>query len=196
MSVRQGSSIIAIGNVAVDGDTTSFNANNSLQANGVINKNTAVGATEKIYDWVGTLAEYTAQDIEHTHPEYTCYITDDDASELLNTAWASGLGMPNTSRYESLTVLATGSEYTAPANGWFFASGTCRSGASVGVVRLTNNTNPNMLVDSSNWCSGATGRTVSVFLPMRAGDTAEFIYGSYTNSDLKMIFVYAEGNGQ
>ena len=195
MSIKQGSNYLAVSNVSVDGDTISANAYNSLQAIGTINKNSTAVDTVK-YDWVGTTSEYIAQDIEHTHPEYTCYITDDDASELLNTAWASGLGMPNTLRYESLTVLATGSEYTAPANGWFFASGTCRSGASVGVVRLTNNTNPNMLVDSSSWCSGATGRTVSVFLPMRAGDTAEFIYGSYTNSDLKMIFVYAEGNGQ
>lgn len=124
----------------------------------------------------------------------TCANRDSDNFTNAGKTYLSGLGMPNILRYESLTVLATGSEYTAPANGWFFASGTCRSGASVGVVRLTNNTNPDMLVDSSSWCSGATGRTVSVFLPMKAGDTAEFIYGSYTNTDLKMIFVYADGD--
>jgi len=195
MSIRKGSVYIAGNNISIDGDTISYNSNNSLQANGVINKNPTAVDTIK-YDWVGTTSEYTTQNISTLHPDWLCYITDDDASELLNTAWASGLGMPNTSRYEDLTVLVSDSEYTAPANGWFFARGTCRSGASVGIVRLINDTNPNMLIETSSWCSGSTGRTVSVFLPMKAGDTAKFVYGSYTNSDLKMTFVYAEGNGQ
>lgn len=41
------------------------------------NKNTANGADEYVYNWVGTLAQYTAQDIEHTHPDWVCLITDD-----------------------------------------------------------------------------------------------------------------------
>ena len=129
MSVRQGSSIIAIGNVAVDGDTTSFNANNSLQANGVINKNTAVGATEKIYDWVGTLAEYTAQDAATNHPDWLCFITDDQAGDFVDFADINAsnftntgkgvittMGYPDVTRAESLTPLASGSEYTATEN--------------------------------------------------------------------------------
>ena len=81
MSVRQGSNLIAIGNVQVDGDTVSFNQNHSLQAKGVINKNESQTATQKLYDWVGTLQEYQDQYIERDHPEWICYITDDHEAE-------------------------------------------------------------------------------------------------------------------
>lgn len=36
---------------------------------------------DKVYDWIGTLAEYEEQQIETLHPEYLCYITD-DSNEL------------------------------------------------------------------------------------------------------------------
>lgn len=41
------------------------------------NKNTAAGATNPIYDWVGTLAEYESQEVATNHPDWVCYITDD-----------------------------------------------------------------------------------------------------------------------
>ena len=195
MSIKQGSNYLAVSNVSVDGDTITSNAYNSLQAIGTINKNSTAVDTIK-YDWVGTSSEYTTQNIASLHPEWVCYITDDDASELLNTAWASGLAMPNTSRYEDLTVLASGSEYIAPANGWFFGRGSYRSGASVCIVWLENSTNPNAPLKTTSWCSGASGREVAVFLPVKSGDNVVFGYGSYTNTNLRMTFVYAEGNGQ
>lgn len=43
----------------------------------VKNQNTVAGATNPIYDWVGTLAEYNTQAVETLHPEWICYITDD-----------------------------------------------------------------------------------------------------------------------
>lgn len=45
----------------------------SQKGGGGIDMNTG----DKLYDWVGTLAEYREQDIENQHPEYLCYITDD-----------------------------------------------------------------------------------------------------------------------
>lgn len=51
--------------------------NSGSIATGITNKNTEAGATNPIYDWVGTLAEYNAQDIENQHPDWICYITDD-----------------------------------------------------------------------------------------------------------------------
>lgn len=33
---------------------------------------------DDIFNWIGTSAEYTAQNIESEHPEYLCYITDDN----------------------------------------------------------------------------------------------------------------------
>lgn len=41
------------------------------------NQNTAAGATNPIYDWVGTLSEYETQAVATTHPDWICYITDD-----------------------------------------------------------------------------------------------------------------------
>jgi hypothetical protein len=63
--------------VATDDTTISKNTSNQLQAIGTINKNTATGAINPKYDWVGTLAEYEAQSIATSHPTWICYITDD-----------------------------------------------------------------------------------------------------------------------
>lgn len=65
------------GSVDIDNSTITKNSDDELQAVATINANTAVGATNPVYDWVGTLAEYNAQDIENTHPDWMCYITDD-----------------------------------------------------------------------------------------------------------------------
>lgn len=196
MSVRQGSSIIAIGNVAVDGDTISFNANNSLQANGVINKNTAVGATEKIYDWVGTTAEYTAQDVATNHPDWLCFITDDDASELLDTAWGSSLALPDFEHYDSLTILASGNSYTAPANGWFYAKGQTQGNSVPAVVYLHGPLIDGRQVTIGAWAPpGASGRIACCLYPVTKGTTVEFVYGNST-TNLMLAFIYAVGEGQ
>lgn len=46
----------------------------SQKGGGGIDMNTG----DKLYNWVGTLAEYKEQDIENQHPEYLCFITDDN----------------------------------------------------------------------------------------------------------------------
>lgn len=61
----------------IDNSTITKNSSDKLQAVATINANTAVGATNPVYDWVGTLAEYNAQDIANQHPDWICYITDD-----------------------------------------------------------------------------------------------------------------------
>lgn len=61
----------------IDNLTITENADDEMQAIGVINKNAEMGATNPIYDWVGTEAEYEAQNIATLHPEWLCFITDD-----------------------------------------------------------------------------------------------------------------------
>jgi hypothetical protein len=79
---------------AVDGDTINIRVNtastthywkninvqddNGGIANGVKNQNTAEYAVDPIYDWVGTIEEYNEQNIEEEHPEWVCYITNDN----------------------------------------------------------------------------------------------------------------------
>lgn len=60
-----------------DGETIIRNGDGELQVIGTTNKNEAVGATNPIYDWIGTYAEFTAQAIATTHPDWLCFITDD-----------------------------------------------------------------------------------------------------------------------
>lgn len=70
------------GSVDIDNSTITKNVSDELQAVATINANTAAGATNPIYDWVGTLAEYNAQNIESLHPDWMCYITDDVSGGL------------------------------------------------------------------------------------------------------------------
>lgn len=63
--------------VAIDNSTITKNGSDQLQAVATVNANTAAGATNPIYDWVGTLAEYTSQAVATNHPDWICYITDD-----------------------------------------------------------------------------------------------------------------------
>lgn len=63
--------------VLVDGETITKDAEDVIQAEGFVNRNTAAGAQKYLYDWVGTLSEYTAQNVAALHPEWTCLITDD-----------------------------------------------------------------------------------------------------------------------
>lgn len=60
--------------VATDNVTISKNASDQLQAIGVLEKNT----NSVKYDWIGTEAQYEAQNIETLHPEWVCFVTDDD----------------------------------------------------------------------------------------------------------------------
>lgn len=202
MSVRQGNSIIAIGNVAVDGDTTSFNANNSLQANGVINKNTAVGATEKIYDWVGTLAEYTAQGVAINHPDWLCFITDDQASDFVDFADINAsnftnagkgvittMGYPDVTRAESLTPLASGAEYTATENGWFFTIMAATGSAPHTYIRYSANQDD--MFRYLDWKPGSGGG-INVWCPVKASETVTINYNNGTLSKVYFIPAYGQ----
>ena len=55
-------------------------SNNTLTAVGQIEKNASLTK----YDWVGTRAQYNAQNIGTTHPEYISYITDDENTALID----------------------------------------------------------------------------------------------------------------
>lgn len=55
-------------------------SNNTLTAVGQVEKNASLTK----YDWVGTRAQYNAQNIGTTHPEYISYITDDENTALID----------------------------------------------------------------------------------------------------------------
>ena len=94
---------------------------------------------------------------------------------------ASGLGMPS-NRYIDLTLGASGTKYTAPANGWFAVK-----------VPFTGNqacslSNANSLLGSQ--CTANGGWTGYTSIPTNKGDVITLLYNCTPNL---FRFVYAEG---
>lgn len=113
---------------ASDGTTINKNSSNQLQAIGVINKNPASGATNPKYDWVGSLQEYEDQQIETTHPDWICYITDDTSggisvytknqvNNLLASMYPVGSIYVGTTQTCPLAAVITGSTWTLVSSG-------------------------------------------------------------------------------
>ena len=212
MSIRKGSVYIAGNNISIDGDTISYNSNNSLQSVGNINKNIAVGSVDKLFDWVGTTAQYIAQDVETLHPEWICYITDDQGTGVgavynvnqadarffiknndTDTTTISSLSMPS-DRYETITLLASGNTYTATANGLFTFKMKCGSSSSTKTVTISSVSGKYVeyLVITNNMQSKNQYMTHWV----KAGDsiTISWDTSAITTADCELTFIYAEGN--
>lgn len=71
---------------AFDNVTITKNASNKWEATATVNHNSEVGAVNPVYDWVGTTAEYEAQDIANEHPNWLCFITDDSGAGNITAA--------------------------------------------------------------------------------------------------------------
>ena len=96
---------------------------------------------------------------------------------------ASGLGMPS-DKIINLTLGATGTSYTAPANGW--VRFTKKAGANGQLVQLSSGK-----VDII--CNAyASGQTATCFLPVKKGETFYTWYNA-TGETLFFHFCYAEG---
>ena len=92
----------------------------------------------------------------------------------------SGWGMPS-SRHVNLTLLASGSTYTAPANGWLEIR---KSGSDQEYIKFTG------LIET---CASASGSNViSLFVPMKKSDTVTLTYTASGTTHV-FRFVYAEG---
>ena len=98
----------------------------------------------------------------------------------------SGLGMPS-SKYIDLTLGASGTTYTAPANGWFKISG-LNAQNSARMLIMLNNASSLYANQSDAAVEGAYG---GIFVPALKGDTVSVEYSGYASYDFK--FVYAEG---
>lgn len=102
-------------------------------------------------------------------------------------SYLSGLGMPS-SRYINLTLGASGSTYTAPANGWFSCVFIC--GNTGGHVNA-------FVVDRSIgfYDDVAANGAKKFYLPALKGDKMYFSYPSAntSSSDWYFHFIYAEG---
>lgn len=191
MTLRLGNTLIAGASIP-DTNTISYNSNGELQATGVIEKN----AGNVKYDWVGTQAEYTVQNVATLHPEWVCYITDDETPSNFANTDLSNLTATGKSTvaeqslpsdiYISLTLQASGADYTATANGWIQADGVAaRNGGNITVQNKTSG----LTINSSTGLSNGWG--LNACCPVKSGDVYTVYYNDSTVSSLK--FVYIEG---
>lgn len=124
--------IDAGGSVDIDSKSITTNSSDEIQTVGVIDQN---DTTKAIKTWTGTKAQYDAIVSKDSDTFYN--ITDDEVTaDFANTSLSnltnagkivgSGLGMPS-GIHISVPVGASGSSYTAPANGYFYVGYTATS---------------------------------------------------------------------
>ena len=96
-----------------------------------------------------------------------------------NKVQAAEASMPS-GKYIDLTLGASGTTYTAPANGWFYLNGPS-GGSSSGYI----GNNDMGIMTSSNSSFG-----LNVIFPVRNGDVVTILYSTATT----LRFIYAQGN--
>ena len=110
-----------------------------------------------------------------------------------DTEWVSTQGKPST-RYEELTLEASGTVYTAPANGWYTASVTLRATSasenfsSLDFINLTSQLRIRSVEANVN---GQIGHYI--FIPCKKGDALRVTYKGTIEDEYSFIFVYDEG---
>ena len=105
----------------------------------------------------------------------------------------SGFGFPS-GRYTDLTLGASGTQYTAPANGWFHIAKV--PGSADTQVTMINTCVQGTSAQAGNFTMRAqastNGMTIYLNLPVKKGDIAIVSYTATGNTD-SFRFIYAEG---
>lgn len=113
------------------------------------------------------------------------FINVNNSGKSLGTSWF----MPS-SVYTDLTMGGRGTEYTAPANGWFaFGKRANAVGQYFNVVYVSPATIPYW----SDVSSGATGNILGHLIPVQKGQIIRIDY-SAGGVDIVCRFIYAEGS--
>jgi hypothetical protein len=113
---------------------------------------------------------------------------DVDLTNVNNSGTSKGAGwaLPS-STYKDLTLGASGSTYTAPANGWFYIQK--QSNASGQYLNITNNTNGL----SAETSSQGSNQSTREFLPVSKNDVIAISY-SVAGATQVFRFIYAKGS--
>lgn len=187
-----------LGLVKPDGNTITVTEDGTISA---------TGGSGSGFDFEGTKAEFDAAVASGTITEDSVsLITDDvdganvatkaelqavesEANNLTNLtaqgkSLVSGLGMPS-NRYIDLTLGASGSTYTAPANGWFFVR---KVSTGVQVIYFTNTTNGM----TSSCYSSNSGEYLDSIIPVVKEQSVVCEYNTGGTTQF-FRFIYAEG---
>lgn len=139
--------------------------------------------------FVGLIPEFTGQTLTELYPENTINLLKQSDKSIIGS-W----GMPS-NKYIDLSFGASGSTYTAPANGYLRAYITSTGSASLWTFLNISNRNNNLISRSGNWHdTTASYYTLTAFVPMLKGQTAKITYTTAVNITEKILtFVYVEG---
>ena len=99
-------------------------------------------------------------------------------------------GMPS-DNYIDLILGANGTDYTAPANGYFYLAKAADSWQTVGLIRRSNTPTWTDLT-SYQTAYGGSGNVLPVWLPVKKGDVVGVSYNA-TGATQAFRFFYAEG---
>ena len=95
--------------------------------------------------------------------------------------------MPSNKRVD-ITLGASGTTYTAPANGWFnFVAVSSTTVSSIGIANTTSGLN------SFVPCS-IKQTSLQLYVPVKKGDVCKVVYSNIDNNYTDFKFIYAEGD--
>ena len=110
------------GSVSIDNVTITENLSQEIQAVGTVNANSSNVSAPNVFDWVGTLSQYTTQNIASTHPDWICYITDDEQA-------SATLDPHRVIAFQEPTALNNYIWYRLYADGWVEQGGNYDNGS-------------------------------------------------------------------
>lgn len=107
----------------------------------------------------------------------------EQADDELYAVSGSGIGFPS-SRFDELTLGASGTEYTAPANGWFY------------LKKQSNGNNQNLSLQAGTMqvdsYTPSSGGYCGLYIPVKKGIPCYVVY-SLGGATTAFRFIYAEG---
>lgn len=117
-----------------------------------------------------------------------------DCSNLTTegTSLISGFAMPS-GKYIDLEWGASGTVYTAPANGYFYAVGKNASSAYHDIALFVEGTSLQNCLYSDFMLRETGVSSVCVFVPVKQGMKVTLVYYTALNTDRYIRFIYAEG---
>lgn len=110
--------------------------------------------------------------------------------DINNPRYIAFNAMPS-GKYDVLTLGASGTAYTAPANGWFSLGGNDNESGNCRYVMRNNNTRFGVTSNTSN-TSTTTGWMAGI-LPVKKNDQIRIYYQGFTSAGVNFFFFYANG---
>lgn len=141
-----------------------------------------------LYFYVGDYSQTAIEQTAGLNAELFNNKLDLNASNLSaqGMSYIAGMGMPS-NKYINLTLGASGSQYTAPANGWYNIAR--RVNAQAQYVDLVNNTTGFFVSMQKD-----TGGMIRINAPVRKGDILQIDYTAAGGSYDFFRFFYAQGS--